>query len=61
MARTAHPTDPATTIQAAAIMRPVHPTRSTTGSRGGAAGRPLAGRPFAVPVFRADPLPLFFF
>ena len=43
MARAANPTAPATPSQAAAIIRPVHVTRSTTGSRGLRAG---GRRPF---------------
>ena len=63
MARTANPTAPAATIQAAAIVRPIHPIRITTGSWDGPprAGRPLAGRPLAVPGFPALPWPFFFF
>ena len=65
MARAANPTAPATPSQAAAIIRPVHVTRITTGSRGLRAGgrRPFvarrpADRPWALPVgFRL----LFFF
>ena len=51
MARAANPTAPATSIQAAAIILPVQPTRITTGSRG---GRPaLGGRcPWAVRPLR---------
>ena len=65
MARAAKPTAPAATIQAAAIVRPVHPIRITTGSRVGPllAGLPLGARPFAVRPF-ADPVlaaaPFFF-
>src|SRR5216683_562889 len=59
MARAAKPTEPATTIQAAAMVRPVHPIRITTGSRGGPVR--LTGRPFAVRPFPAAPLAFFFF
>ena len=63
MARAAHPTAPAATIQAAAIVRPVHPIRITTGSCD--APEPLTGalaaRPFAVRPFPAAPLAFFFF
>src|SRR5712691_400676 len=59
----ANPTAPAATIQAAAIMRPVHPIRITTGSWDAPplAARPLAARPFAVRPFPALPLEVFFF
>jgi hypothetical protein len=68
MARAANPTAPAATIQAAEIVRPVHPIRITTGSWDGPPlaglpldGRPFAGRRFAAPGFPAVPLPFFFF
>ena len=56
-ARAANPTAPASSIQAAAIIRPVHWIRMTTGSLGRAAAPPLARRPFAAPPFAVPGLP----
>ena len=65
IARAANPTAPAATIQAAAIVRPVHPIRITTGSCDApdplAPLDRLAARPFAVRPLPADPLTFFFF
>jgi hypothetical protein len=56
MPRAANPSVPATAIQAAAMARPIHPIKMTTGSGGGAAGRPLAPLPFPVLPFPVRPL-----
>jgi hypothetical protein len=43
------------------MARPIHPIKMTTGSGGGAAGRPLADPFFAVPGFLPVPGLGFFF